>query len=119
MNSEHIRDIQKNDVVRKRLAKYMALHCVRNTRALEDLHSGTLPESESGDYSDVKVVSPSGEIPWSKVSRISDEEMKAMMIGVVNQCDQFLAMLFTTPAGDDVIEELKGRDAVPGWNDPA
>src|SRR5262245_37591252 len=62
-----------NELVRKRLAKLMALRCFRNTK-LEDLHAGIYPSSEVGDYSDVKVVTPFGEIAWSKVSRLSDEE---------------------------------------------
>jgi hypothetical protein len=62
MNPKHVREIQTNEVLRKRLAKYMALLCFRNTDVLEDLHSGEVPVSEAGDYSDVKVVTPVGEI---------------------------------------------------------
>jgi len=61
--SKHIREIQTNEVLRKRLAKYITLHCFRNTDVLEDLHSGEVPISESGDYSDVKVITPDREIP--------------------------------------------------------
>lgn len=43
--------------------------------AIEDLHSGVTPSSKTGDYSDVKVVTPYGEIPWNKLSRISDKEI--------------------------------------------
>src|ERR1700727_2557210 len=57
------------------LAKAITAICVRNG-FLEDLHSGITPSSKAGDYSDVKVVTPYGEIPWEKVSRISDVEMK-------------------------------------------
>lgn len=52
---------------------------VRNS-ALEELHMGVFPETAVGDYSDVKVVTPYGEIPWSQLSRIDDAEMKALMI---------------------------------------
>ena len=52
-----------DEKVRKRLAKYVALHCFRNS-GLEDHHSGITPSSQAGDYSDVKVVTPYGEIPW-------------------------------------------------------
>jgi hypothetical protein len=62
----------------KLLARYIALHGVRNTN-LEDLHSGTFPSSKTGDYSDVKVISPYGEIAWNEVSRISDKEMRILM----------------------------------------
>jgi len=47
-----------------RSAKSLVELCVRNT-SLEDLHAGIFPGSETGDYSDVKVVTPYGEIPWS------------------------------------------------------
>ena len=59
------------------LAKAITAMCVRNG-FLEDLHSGVTPSSRTGDCSDVKVT-PYGEIPWPKVSRISDEEMKRLM----------------------------------------
>jgi hypothetical protein len=85
---------------------------------LEHLHSGEVPISESGDYSDVKVITPDREIPWSDLSRFDNNEMKAMMIDVVNHCDQVLAILFSTPLGDKLIEELGKRDLVPNWNDP-
>jgi hypothetical protein len=85
---------------------------------LEDLHSGEVPVSEVGDYSDLKIATPVGEIPWGDLSRFDDRELKALMIGMVNRCDQVLAMLFSTPAGDELIEELRRRDLVPYWNDP-
>jgi hypothetical protein len=67
-----------------RLAKALAVTCVRNT-FLEDLHAGVSPSSRAGDYSDVTVVTPYGEILWNKVSRISDDEMKPLMKEVVNK----------------------------------
>lgn len=66
------------------LAMAIAYHCVRNTQFLEDLHSGPPALSKTGDYSDVKVVTPYGEIPWTEVSRITDEEMKELMIAVTD-----------------------------------
>src|SRR6516225_5004335 len=118
MNPKYIREIQTNKVLRKRLAKFIALHCFRNTDVLEDLHSGEVPTSESGDYSDVKVITPDREIPWGDLSRFDDREMKALMIAVVNRCDQVLAMLFSTPVGDKLIRELGRRDLVPYWSEP-
>jgi hypothetical protein len=59
------------------LSKATAALCVRNT-FLEELHSGTTPSSKAGDFSDVKVVTPYGEIPWQELSRISDMEMKRL-----------------------------------------
>ena len=71
------------------LAKAIVALCVRNT-FLEDLHAGTTPSSKTGDYSDVKVVTPYGEIPWSKLSRLSDTEMKRLMMEIVNKVYTFL-----------------------------
>ena len=59
-------------------------YVVRNT-CIEDLHAGTYPSSKAGDYSDVKIVSPFGEIPWNKASRISDDEMRELMKEVVDK----------------------------------
>ena len=41
-------EIATNEVLRKRLAKLMALECFRNSK-LEDLHAGIYPDSQSGD----------------------------------------------------------------------
>lgn len=67
-----------------KLAQAVALICVRNTY-LEELHAGTTPSTRSGDYSDVKLVSPYGEIPWRDLSRIGDAEMKTLMKEVVDK----------------------------------
>jgi hypothetical protein len=56
-----------------RLAKLMALHCFPNSK-LENLHAGKSPRSKTGDYTDVKVVTPYGEIPWNEVSRLNDDD---------------------------------------------
>lgn len=71
------------------LAKAIAALCVRNT-FLEDLHSGITASSQSGDYSDVKVVTPHGEIPWRQLSRLSDDEMKRLMKEIVDKVYTFL-----------------------------
>jgi hypothetical protein len=118
MKSEHARQIKNNAVLKKRLSKVMALHCFRNTK-LENLHAGLAPSSKTADFSDVKVVSPFGEIPWSEVSRLNDEEMKELMIDVVNHCYNFLVMLYNDPKGDQIIELLKEKDAKPDWQDPS
>jgi hypothetical protein len=116
MSPEHFAELTRNEVLRKRLAKVMALRCFRNTK-LEDFHAGTFPNSETGDYSDVKVVSPYGEISWQRLGRLSDDEMRALMINVVNCCYAFLTEL-TSSKGDQIIDVLKERDAMPRWNDP-
>jgi hypothetical protein len=38
----------------------------------------------------VHVVTPYGEIPWSALSRISDDEMKLLIIEIVNKVYTFL-----------------------------
>jgi hypothetical protein len=117
MATEHLEAVQTNDLVRKRLAKLMALRCFRNTR-LEDLHAGTFPSSQSGDYTDVTVLSPYGEIRWQQLGRISDDEMRALMIDVVNHCYGFLMELFASGTGQQMIERLKLRDDLPRWKEP-
>ena len=77
------------------LARSIVLHCMRNTR-LEDLHAGVYPDSATGDYTDVKVVSPYGEIPWNKASRISDAEMRSLMRQCVNRVYTYLLHLETS-----------------------
>ena len=59
------------------LAKAIAALCVRNT-FLEDLHSGTSPSSKTGNYCDVKVVTPYGEIPWDKRRYFRDQSACAI-----------------------------------------
>jgi len=67
-----------------RLALVLVETGLRGSR-LEELHAGVSPSSGIGDYSDVKVVTPYGEIAWSRLSRLDDEEMKALMIEVVDR----------------------------------
>jgi len=62
------------------LSCLLVAHHVRNQ--LEDLHAGKFPVSLSGDYSDVKVVTPEREIPWNELSRISEEEMHFLMLEI-------------------------------------
>jgi len=94
----------------------MALACFRDTY-LEDLDAGRVPLSATGDYSDVEVRTPDRPIPWTRLSRLSDREMKRLMIEVVNRCYEFLSMLVS----DDfrpIAEGLAREDPVPQWFDP-
>jgi len=77
------------------LAKAIVMHCMRNT-CLEDLHAGVYPDSATGDYTDVKVVSPYGEIPWNEASRISEAEMRNLMRQCVNRVYTYLLHLETS-----------------------
>ena len=68
-----------------KLAKIMAMLCVRNTQ-LETLHAGLTPITRTGDYSDVVVLDADGRrIPWTEVSRFDEDEMRALMRDIVNR----------------------------------
>lgn len=112
-----VRAFVTDPVLQKRLAKYMVLQCFRNSR-LEDLHAGISPSSAIGDYSDVQVSSPYGTIPWAEVSRFNDDEMKALMIDVVNRTYRILHTLFDESTGGIVLSQLAERDFLPRWNEP-
>jgi hypothetical protein len=53
------------------------------------------------------------EIPWSKLSRLSDEEMKALMIDVVNRTYLLLRTLFVEDVGSYLIQTLNQQDLLP------
>jgi len=117
MTIETAREISSNPELIKRLAKYLAQQCFRNT-VLEDLHAGITPDSRTGDYTDVVVRSPYGEIPWPRLSRLSDEEMKTLMIDIVNKTYGTLTVLFDNRLGSELIKVLARRDLLPQWNEP-
>ncbi|MBI4968156.1 MAG: hypothetical protein HZC25_08580 [Rhodospirillales bacterium] len=72
-----------------RLAKVMAMICVRNTK-LEDIHAGVVPVTKTGDYSDVIVLDAEGrKIPWPEVSHIDDAQMRELMKDIVNRLYTF------------------------------
>jgi hypothetical protein len=85
-------------VLQQRLAKYVVLQCFRNS-TLEDFHAGISPSSACGDYSDVTVISSYGAVPWPKVSRLNDDEMKRLMIDVVDRTYRFIYTLFDENTG--------------------
>lgn len=89
--SGYSRLMNKDDEKRvaARLARIMAMLCVRNTQ-LETLHSGLTPATRTGDYSDVFVEDADGRrIPWSEVSRIDEDEMRQLMQEIVNRLYTF------------------------------
>ncbi|PQJ80671.1 hypothetical protein [Polaribacter porphyrae] len=55
-SNEQFTDSLKKDALK------MAVACVINT-VIENYHTGVFLQSKTGDYSDVKVVTPFGEIP--------------------------------------------------------
>ena len=108
-----------NDLKRKIasvLSKAMALICVRNT-CLETLHAGPGVVSHTGDYSDVIVTDANGrEIPWSEVSRISDDEMRELMRDIVNRLYTFQLRI-----GDEDFRDYLDRQltATRSWDEPS
>lgn len=76
----------------KTVSKIITIHGYRNS-PIEKIHAGIHPRSKKGDYSDVKVVTPYGEIAWNNVSKISDKEMKELNKTIHNQIYTLLTML--------------------------
>lgn len=107
----------KKQLLLKRLAKYLALYCVRNTY-LEDLHAGSVPDSACGDRSDVRVLTPTRGIPWPEVSRLDNAEMKRLMVEVVNRCYAVLAAMADEQSAEEVFRLLACSDPIPEWHDP-
>lgn len=98
-----------------RLAKIMAMLCVRNTH-IENIHAGLTPVTHTGDWSDVTVVDANGRrIPWTEVSHISDDEMRDLMRDIVNRL-----YTFHLCADDPKLQaEIEKWMAVAGkWDEP-
>lgn len=87
----------------KVMARLIADSAVRNS-FLEDLHAGKSPCSEIGDYSDVKVIFPGGEIPWAEVSMISDKEMRKLMLEIEKKINTVLSLLFIEYTREKTLE---------------
>jgi len=104
-------------VIQQRLAKYLVLKCFRNS-ALEDLHTGMVPDSKTGDYTDVVVHTPFGQIPWNELSRFDNAEMKALMVDVVNKTYHLVQELFDEERGGNLLLQLAAKDPAPDWEDP-
>lgn len=97
-NEQFTESIKKN-------ALEMAVTCVRNT-VIEQYHCGITPQSKTGDYSDVKVVTPFGEIPWNELSRISDIEMMAFNKEVSNLLFTYLQCLLNPHFDKDIKQDF-------------
>ena len=115
VNVESARALVTDDLVLQRLAKLIVERGFRNR--LEDIHAGTFPSSKSGDGTDIKVVSPYGEIPWNRLGRISDEEMKQINKGAVDYVYNFLANLLDGNLWS-LLEHLRDNDPLPRWDAP-
>jgi hypothetical protein len=91
MTPDQLAELKDNAILRKRLAKRMARDCFRNTEKLENLHAA---------------------------GQIDQQEMKDLMIDVVDYCNDFLIKL-CSPHGAEIIDDLKRRDKLPDGNDRA
>jgi hypothetical protein len=110
---------QFTDSLKKEALK-MAVTCVRNT-VIENYHAGAFPQSKTGDYTDVKVVTPFGEIPWNELSRISDSEMKAFNKEVSNLIYTYLQSLLNPHFDKQIKEEFMKYANVfypDNWDEP-
>lgn len=76
----------------KVIARLITDSCARNP--VEELHGGKFPRTTTGDFSDVKVVFPGGEIPWNELCRISEEEMRQLMLEVEDCVEKLLYLFF-------------------------
>jgi hypothetical protein len=88
MNPYQLTELANNEILRKRLAKWMAKFCFRDTK-LEELHD-----------------------------RISDEDMRALMVDCADHCYAFLTIIFSTRGGGELIAMLEENDQVPQWDEP-
>jgi chorismate mutase len=98
-----------------RLAKLMAIICVRNT-GIEDLHAGTVPVTHTGDFSDVFVTDADGRrMAWTDVSHMDDEAMRNLMRQIVDRLYTF-HMSRNDPQFRDHLDRWL---AISGaWDDP-
>jgi len=87
----------------QRMTLALVESCFRNS-IIENWRAGREVISPAGDCSDVKIVSPAGEIPYLEASRISDPEMKAWTQQVVDAV--FVHLRLSRLYGDLVSELL-------------
>lgn len=85
----------------KKFAKLLTVEGVRNNTELEDLHAGISPSSNVGDFTDVKVISPDGEIEWNQLSRISDVEMRSLMLSIEKALENALIFYESLGSADN------------------
>jgi hypothetical protein len=98
-----------------RLAKIMAVMCVRNTK-LEDLHAGLAPVTRAGDYSDVVVIDADGrEILWTEVSHIDDDQIRDLMRQIVDRLYAFHLKCDDPAFQEEIDRWLRVAET---WDDP-
>lgn len=112
-----VKALVTDPIFQQRLAKHLVLQCFRNS-VLEDLHAGKVPDSRSGDHTDVVVRTPFGEIPWNELSRFNNAEMETLMVDVVDRTYRFIQELFDDKRGGELVLRLAAEDPVPQWRNP-
>ncbi len=102
----------------KKLAKAFAVLAVRNS-FLEDLHSGKVPDTTTGDYTDVKIITPTQEIPWNELSRLNNAEMKRLMKEVVDKLYTCLSVMHDVDNRKEFESLIRtGTQFSSEWDDP-
>jgi len=91
MNPDQLAELKNDDVLRKRMAKWMARLCFRNIKGLENMHAA---------------------------DQIDNLEMKALMVDVVDHCYAFLVILCNAQGCESLFELLKLNDQLPQWDEP-
>ncbi len=106
------------------LARFIALWGVRNTK-IEYLNSGITQTSKTGDFSDVIVVTPYGNILWKELSRISDLEMRELMLDIEYNIQKVLDIIpdvekksGSTKEFEKSLEELLFTNGGASWDVP-
>ena len=72
-----------------KLAKMIVANCAVET-SLNRLRMGDRVLSKTGDFSDVKIVTPFGESPWNNACRITSDEIKNFDQDFLNKVYTFL-----------------------------
>jgi hypothetical protein len=91
--------VRKNPLILKRLAKFLVQQCFRNT-VIEDYHAGYGPGKGR-----------------SKTARITQAEMKALMVEAVNKTHSFLWAMFREDIGPSLLADFGMVDPVAYWNE--
>jgi hypothetical protein len=84
-------EIQKNELVRKRLAKRIVRECFRDGAVFENFHA--------------------------QLAELDDDDVQEIMTDAVNRTHILLSKL-SNAMGDLIVERLKEQDDVLGWDDP-
>ncbi|TPN87087.1 hypothetical protein [Aquimarina algicola] len=117
INSSYLKNDPKHDKFLQNLAKQITLECFRNSY-LEDLHKGVSPYTKTGDYSDVKIITPKGEISWNELSRINNEEMQRLIVEVVDRVFTAIDNLTYPSFSKELRGFINKNEIAPEWVTP-